>query len=120
MLKKFLCVRSIKVNIRGGWLLTKWSGVRIDPVAPYFTMSVTGATKESNMLATINMSARNTKICLRVIQPPKRIYIVFIIIYFNFCLCIFIDHLSPFKSSSYLYSISLVSSGQSISSVSLN
>jgi hypothetical protein len=44
--------------------------------APYFGMSATGVTKKSNTLATINMSTRNNKICLRVIQPPKRIYMV--------------------------------------------
>jgi hypothetical protein len=39
--------------------------------APYFTMSAVGATKKSNMLATISMIARNTKICLLLIEPPK-------------------------------------------------
>jgi hypothetical protein len=39
--------------------------------AHYFTMSAVGATKKSNMLATISMIARNTKICLLLIEPPK-------------------------------------------------
>jgi hypothetical protein len=39
--------------------------------APYFNMSAVGATKKSNTLATISMIARNTKICLLLIEPPK-------------------------------------------------